>query len=537
MTENDEPEVARLSWRDQWAILVRRRWWLMGPLFVCVLGGFAVARWWPRLYRSEALILIEQPQVPAPVSAPYVTPSATADAQDWLQAMTQVILSRTLLTRLIEQFDLYPRDRAHMTIDDLVGKMQKEIKIDPVADALHPGRLTAFKISFAAGSPILAQQVTSQLTSVLIEGNRGDRIPGSGGTTDLLDKQLEEARKDLDEKEQQQRQFKMQHGGELPEQEQSNLQILNSLETQLQSTTDALTRAQRDKTYLESVRNSDLAAQQKAAQVNPQASAGGSQTAGTNDDAPLRRLRDELTELEAKYTPQHPDVLRVKQEIADLESRKQHVASPSPSQAPTLNVNADQPKSPAVIEIESRLKANAVEVAGYRKELTDLQHRITDLQSRLSLAPAREQQLSEVEGDYDKARDYYQSLLTKKSESEVAINLQKRQQGQPLRVVDAASRPDKPSEPDVTLIALASWVAGLGLGIGLMALREGAQGALISEADVSHCTHLPVLVCIPVLRSPRQRAIRRWLRALEVCAVAVLVLGSVGSGIYMYLAS
>ncbi len=531
MIVNDEPEVVRLGWRDHWAILVRRRWWLMGPLFVCGLGGFAVARLWPRLYRSEALILVEQQTVPAQ----YITPNVTTDAQDRLRSMTQQILSRTRLTRLIEQFNLYPRDRAHMIMDDLVEKMRKEIKIDP-GKAGRSGQLTAFTISFAAESPRLAQQITDQLTSILLEQSKAGPGQASEGTTSFLENQLEEARKDLDEKEQRQRQFKMQYLGELPEQEQSNLQILNSLETQLHSTSDALTRAQQDRIYLESARNEHVAAPQKTAQSSAQASAdGGSQTAAA--DAALSNLREQLTQLEAKYTPQHPDIIRLKDEIAEWESLKEHVDVPPASAAPSPNSASDQPKGQASIEIESRLKGNATEIAGYRKDMADLQHRITDLQSRLSLTPVREQQLSEVDRDYENARASYQSLLSKKLESELATNLEKRQQGQQLRVLDAASLPRKASEPNPTLVSISGWLVGLGLGIGLMVVRERMLGVLVSEADVNSCTHLPVLVRIPVLRSQREHATRRWLRALEVCAVAVLILGSVGSGIYMYLAS
>jgi polysaccharide biosynthesis transport protein len=533
MMAREEPEVMRLGWRDHWAILVRRRWWLMGPLFVCGLTGFAVARVWPRLYRSEAMILVEQPQV----REQSVTTNVAADAQDRLQSMTQEVLSRTRLSRLIEQFNLYPRDRTHMIMDDLVDKMRKRINIDPVGVA-GPGQPTAFTISFTAESPRLAQQVTEKLTSVLIEQNMADRTQASEGTPSFLEKQLEEARKDLDEKEQRQRQFKMQYLGELPEQAQSNSQILNSLETQLHSTSDALARAQQDKMYLESVRNEYLAAQQKAAQSSAQATTANSGvgTAGAADTA-LRNLRDQLTQLEAKYTPQHPDIVRLKKEIEEWESLKQNVQNAKNTGTPSSNVDSDQPKAQALIEIESRLKANATEIAGYRKDMADLRQRITELQARLSLTPVREQQLEDVGRDYENARTYYQSLLNKKLESELATNLQNRRQGQQLRVLDAANLPQRPSEPNVTLIAVAGWIMGLGLGVGLIVLRESTPGVLASEADISNRTGLPVLVRIPVLRSPREQAARRWRGALEVCAVAALILGSVGSGIYIYLAS
>jgi polysaccharide biosynthesis transport protein len=534
MIATGELEVVRRGWRDHWANLVRRRWWLMGPLFVCGLAGFAVARFWPRLYRSEALILADQPQV----SEQYGNPNPATDTPDRLQLITQETLSRTRLTPLIERFNLYPRDRNHMTMDELVDRMRKQIKIDSVQTAGGMGHLTTFSISFAAESPRLAQQVTEQLTSVLMEQNIADRTQASEGTAGILEKQLEDAREDLDEKGKRQRQFKTQYLGELPEQQQSNLQILNSLESQLHSASEALSQVQQDKVYLESARSEDVAAQQKAVQSSAQASlADGSQTPGTADVA-LRSLREQLTQLEAKYTPQHPDIIRLKKEIAEWESRKQHVDSPSApaSGAPSSNSGSDQTKGQASIEIDSRLKANAIEIAGYRKDIADLQHRIAGLQSRLSLTPVREQQLSEVDRDYESARTLYQSLLNKKLESELATNSEKRRRGEQLRVLDPASLPGKPSRPDVTLTSIAGWLAGLGLGIGLMSLRVSTLGVLVNEADVSNCTHLPVLVRIPVLRSQREQTTRRWLRALEISVVAVLILGSVGSGIYMYLA-
>jgi len=519
------------GWRHSWAILVRRRWWLMGPLFLCGLAGFVLAHKWPRLYRSEALILVEQPAVPEQP----VTPNLTADAKDRLQTWTQLILSRTRLARLVEQFNPYPRERSRKAMDDLVDKMLSEIKIEPVRAPGGGGEPTAFTVSFAAENPRVAQQVTDQLTSILMEQNMSDRAQGSEDTANLLEKQIEEARQDLEETEQRQREYKVSSLGELPEQEQSNSQILGSLETQLRTASDALARAEQQKIYLESLRNEYLASQQKVAPTGEVAPGAAAAPAAGTADLALRNLRDQLTQLEAKYTPQHPDVIRVKREISQWESLKQQMdAAASDSANPKPRADTGATNGQAMIEIDAGLKASAAEIAGYRKDVAELRQRIDGLQSRLKLTPVREEHLTEVNQAYEQARDHYQSLLAKQLEWQLAAHPERSQRGEQLRVLDPASLPQRPSEPDQGLITLAGWSVGLGLGIILMVLREGALGVLSNETDVGTCTRLPVLVRIPVLRSPGEQARRNWLRALEVSAVAVLVLASIGTSVYTY---
>src|SRR5580700_3196544 len=126
MEDTFEPNPVRGL--DYWAMVLRRRWWLMGPLFVCGFVAFGVAHFWPEKYRSEALILVEQQKVPEL----YVTPNVVTDLQDRLQSMTQQILSRTRLQKFIEQFNLYGDSRQHTNIDEVVDQMRKDIRIELV---------------------------------------------------------------------------------------------------------------------------------------------------------------------------------------------------------------------------------------------------------------------------------------------------------------------------------------------------------------------------------------------------------------------
>jgi polysaccharide chain length determinant protein (PEP-CTERM system associated) len=519
-----------IAWQNYWKALVRHRWWLLGPLFGFGLLGFVLASLWPRLYRSEALILVEQQKVPEQ----YVTPNISTDVQTRLQGMTQTILSRTRLQRLIEQFNLYPRERAHLIIDDVVDKMRAAIKIEPVKTSGHEGQLTAFVISYAADNPRVAQQITNQLTSAFIEENLQDRTEASERTTQFLDQQVDSAQKDLAEKEQRLREYKMRYLGELPEQEQSNLQILSSLETQLHADSDALARAEQQRIYLESVR-SEYSAHEK---VNvPTSSGGGAQASGpSSSDLALKTLRAELADAEAKYTPQHPDVVRLKGEIAKWESLKKKVDADPASSAHSASSAADAGTAPtAMIEIEGRLKAVQAETAGYKREIADLQARIQASQSHLSLTPVREQELSTVTRGYENSRNNYQSLLARKLSSELATNLERRQQGEQFHILDPASLPQKPNEPNQVAIVMAGWAIGLVGGIALVTLKETTKRTLGNEQDVAQLTQLPILVRIPVLRSPAEDARQRWRTIVEGAVLMVLFLISAGTGIYTYL--
>src|SRR5216684_9132983 len=209
-------------------------------------------------------------------------------------------------------------------MDDVVDKMRDDILIDLVKPPRGRESTNAFRIYYSSGNPHVAQQVTSELTSLFIDESLEERTQQSVSTTEFLEHQLEQARKDLAEQEEHLRVYKTSYLGELPQQEQSNLQILRGLEAQLYSLSDALGRAEQQKIYLESLRTEYLAMHQSlgAADGNSQA------PSSTVADLALRDLRKQLAEAEAKYTPRHPDVLKLQQQINQWEALKQNVETP-----------------------------------------------------------------------------------------------------------------------------------------------------------------------------------------------------------------
>jgi len=515
---NDLYEQKPIDWREWAKLLARRRWWLLGPFFAVSLLSVIVVQLWPQLYRSEALILVEEQKVPEQ----YVTPNVVADPQDRLQSMTQQILSRTRLRRLIDQFNLYAGERSRRTMDELIDKMRTRIRIELVQAPGRGADLTAFRIYFSAESPSLAQNVTNEITSLFIEENLRARAQQSIGTTDFLTNQLEQARKDLAEQEERQRQYKMRYLGQLPEQQQSNLQILSSLEAQLRANTDALERAEQQKVYLESLRS-----EYQALRRDPDAG----QLANSPAALTVEETRRQLTEMEAKYTARHPDVVRLRRQLASQEAGKD--AADAAGSGGRFRQGATAVSD---IEAQSRLKAITAEIESRKKDTDELRRRIREFQGRLDMTPVREQQLAEVTRSYENSRQYYQSLLQKKLQSELATNLEKRQQGEQFRILDPATLPLKPSQPNRLSIVLVGWLLGLCIGIGALVARELTDGAIRSERDVSAAVKMPVLIHIPLLHTPAAEARQRVRRLAELAGIAAGFALCAVVGIHTYLA-
>src|SRR6202030_1882475 len=168
MFDDDSRDQEQPSLAEYWAIARRRRWWIVGPCFILWAAVWIVGWLLPTTYQSDALILVEQQRVPEQ----YVVPNVAVGLQNRLQSMTQQILSRTRLQATIDRFHLYPRRtglQGLLASGDPVEQMRKDIQIDLVQPPGHPNELTAFKIRYSTGSPELAQEVNTELTSLFIE--------------------------------------------------------------------------------------------------------------------------------------------------------------------------------------------------------------------------------------------------------------------------------------------------------------------------------------------------------------------------------
>src|ERR1700694_1569511 len=533
---DDLQDQAQRSMADYWAIAVRRRWWILLPLFLCWATVWSAGWLLPSTYQSDALILVEQQKVPEQ----YVVRNVTMGLQDRLQSMTQQILSRTRLQTTIDRFHLYPRRtglQGLLASGDPVEQMRKDIQIDLVQPPGHPNELTAFKIRYSTGSPELAQQVNSELTSLFIVENLTSQQQRSENTTAFLQNELTEARAKLEEQEAKVRAFKAQHLGDLPSQLETNVQILSGLQGQLQNTQRALDGAKQQKLYLESLLQQYRSMQ--AGQTTPDSSTTPPDTLGKQ----LQDLHRRLAEARSLYTDNYPDVVALKDEIAKTEKLKKQIEDEIASNKET-DEQADDSKSPegsqpgtptTMMQIQSQLKANQLEIQNYQAREKTLEAQISMYQARLNLTPATEQQMAEISRGYEESKSNYNSLLQKQMQSQLATSLEKRQQGETFRLIDPASLPDKPSAPNHLLVSLGGLAAGLAIGFGLTALLEIINVRVWHEGDLEGLVPVRVLVGIPHLGTPgEQRRVANMLWMERGAAAAMFILMLAGN-VYVFL--
>lgn len=531
-----EPPAAR-GWEDYWSVAVRRRWWIALPAFLCWSAVWTVSWLVPSIYESDALILVEQQKVPDQ----YVLSNVTTDLQDRLQSITQQILSRTRLERTIDRFHLYPRAHGLAVLagrHDAVDEMRDDIRVELVRAPGHPGEFTAFKMHYSAATPALAQEVNEELTSLFVHENAEAQAQISAETTDFLESQLAGARVKMEEQEAKVAAFKEQHLGDLPSQMESNVQILAGVQAQLQNTAQALDAARQHNLYLQS-----LLRQVQTAQAGGLGDAfAGGPSAAAEKTLTEERLR--LEDLKSRYTDDFPDIIRLKQKIAETERLTKELDGESAAgtaagnAAPTgSSAGAAGPRGSSILAMEllSQLQANQLEIQNNEQREKDLESQISAYRLRLNLTPETEQQLTAISRGYEESKSNYNSLLQKQMQSQLASSLEERQKGQQFRIVDPPSLPRKPAGPNRLRFSLGGLAAGLALGLGLAACLEFSNVRIRREQDLEGIVPAAILGGIPHLTTPveiRARA-ARW--RIELAAGAgALILVALGN-LYIFL--
>ena len=508
----DETSSKGFDLQHYLGIVRRRHLQFLVPVFLGWALVWGVSWVLPPRYQSTTLILVEQPTMPRD----YVTPNVNDNLQERMQSITQQILSRTRLLHIIDQLSLYGDGRSQPSPDQKVDRMRKDIDIELVRDARN--QITAFNVSYSSGDPRQAQQVTSELTNLFINENLEVRQQQSEDTTKFRESHMEAARRVLADQEDKIREFKALHPGELPAQVGSNLQILAGLQSQLQSEEDSLNAAKQQRTYLETLVNQYRSLQ------------GTSKTAGSapvglpavNEE--LEKLRAQLADLSSRYTDRHPDVRKLKQQIAETEATRDRIiadlkAKDSVSADPnTANVTADVPEvrdpSSPMAQLQGQLQSNRVEIASRERAVTDLKAKVVDYQARLNQEPVREQQLADLTRGYEQSKANYDDLLKKKNESAMATSMELLQQGERFRIIDPPSLPVKPEFPN----RLKFCGSGLGIGLALGAVVVGASEAMddriYDEKELQELLPIVVISEIPSIAAPsdeRRERRRLWL--------------------------
>jgi len=457
----------------------------------------------------------------------YVTPNVVDDLQAQVQSISQQILSRTRLLHIIDELGLYPKERSHLTPDDLAERMRRDITIELVKGEQH--QVTSFNIIYSSHDPHIAQQVTEELTDLFINENEQLRQQESGDVTKFLETQVEAARQSLAEQEEKVKQFKEQHLGTLPTQLGSNLQILTGLQSQLQNQEDSLNSARQQNAYLQS-----LLQQSRAFQRTPK-SGDGAPVGLPALDQELDKLKAQLADLSSHYTDRHPDVRKLKEQIAETEKMRDQAladlkaASTSSANKTSSTDDMNSADGAATIQLQSQLKANQIEIANRERDIAALNAKINDYQGRLNEEPVREQQFLDLTRGYDQQKANYDELLKKKNSSQMATSVELLQQGEHFRMIDPPSLPLKPDFPKRMQLC------GIGLGVGvvlggvLAGAAEFLDDRVYDEKELKNLLPMTVISEIPAITNTEEE--RRQEKRLRLSwAASGLVLATILAG-------
>ncbi len=498
------PEIVlQIVWRHKWRIIL--------PFLVIATAASLITYHLPNLYRSDTLILV----VPQRVPESYVRSTVTTRIEDRLQAISQQILSRTRLERIIQDFNLYADRRKTDLMEDVVDRMRKDIDLEVVKG-------DAFRISYTASEPRTAMRVTERLASFFIDESLRDREALAEGTNQFLESQLEEARRKLIENEKRLEEYRRKNDGQLPTQTDANMQGVHNSEMQLQALLDSLNRDRDRRQVLERlVADSSTPDSSDSFSLRPVAPEDPAAASATEQ---LRIAQLNLQAMLGRLTPKHPEVLRMKRAIAELQRRVDTESGERP-------VSADPPASAAEKARRARLDESKAEMVNLERDIASktaeekrLRVVLAEYQRRLEAAPTRESELTELTRDYSTIQASYQSLLAKKQESQIAANLERRQIGEQFKVLDPARLPEKPSSPDRPKLYLLGLAIALAAGAAWAAAAEYFDRALRSEEDVRLVLNIPVLATFPNIR-PSSRPKRRPV-AGPVRAASVLLTGA-----------
>jgi protein tyrosine kinase modulator len=488
-----------LGMEDYLAIARRRITLVAVPALVAPLLGFLVSFALTPKYTSRSLLLVEGQVVPTG----YVKPIVTERVSDRMTTLQQNVLSRSRLQPLVARLGLVRKGKS---ADAVIDQIRNNVNVteaelgksseSPTApyEKKGPGGtadVSGFHVSYSTDNPRDAQQVCAEITSMILAENLEVREQVARSTTEFLSRQLDQAKHNLDDMDAKLAQFKIQHFGRMPGDMEANFRILAIMNSQIDASTQNISRLQQEKTHTETILEQQLEAW-KTAQAAP--------TYPTLRQQ-LLRLQNELVVLQIRYTDDFPDVIKTKHQIEQLQAKLKEINTEADSsdalQEATVPRGGTKLEPPQIMALREQIYRNDKAIDHATEAQKKLEQRIDTFQSRFSADPEIEEEWKQLTRDTSTAHGIYNELLTNKSTAEISTEMEHNQEGEQLKLLDPASLPGAPSFPVRGMFALYGLAAGLGVGVSIALWLELQDKAIRNEGDVLAALELPMLGSVP----------------------------------------
>jgi polysaccharide biosynthesis transport protein len=496
ITQSEDPTVA-----DILQIFKRRKWSLVLPALLILLVTAAVALTLSPVYRSTATILIEEQEIPAE----FVRTTVTSFAAERIQMIKQRITSFSRLNELINHYQLYPERRAAWTAEQIVAKMRNDIRVQPVSMEVQDPRTgrsatatIAFTLAYEGKNPETVLQVANTLTSLFLSENQQVRERQTAETSMFLEVEMNRVKKELAALDSQIATFKEAHMNQLPELLQTNLEGKARTEREIDRLRDQIHSLKDRESFLQS---------QIATLSN---------NFGNEDRRRLEELKIQLVNLSTRFSDEHPDVIKIRREIADMERQvsRARTGKDGMSESASFTLDFD---NPAHVALSNQIASTGFEIESLNRQVNGLEQTAAQYRHRLQATPQVEQAYNALMGERQNTQAKYNDLMAKYMESQVAHGLEKERKGERFTIIDPARFPDRPVKPNRVVILLIGFVLAITSGVGVVAIREYADNSVRDINRLGRAFPLPVLAAIPCLETQEDKIRRRW-RIAALCA-------------------
>lgn len=549
---------------DYLALLRRRRTLIVAVAGAILAVGAALAVLLPPVYRSTATILIEEQEIP-----PDLVRSAIATYADQrIETIKQQVLSRSTLWHIVEQYDLYKDLRRRNPTEEVLGRFTKDIQIDVINVKVidkrtqNPTQATiAFTLAYDGETPELAQKVANELTSLFLSQNLKTRERHAQETTAFLKRESENLARHIQELEEKIAAVKRRAEGALPELVQLNMQLLNQVQREVIDMDREIRGLKERKTYLEG----ELATLKPH---TPIISAGGERLLDTGER--LKALRAQYASLSAYLSPEHPDIIKIKQEMASLEKEagevdgrdelskrllgeraalaeaRERLGESHPDVVQAHNVVASlqrelqaatehaarpprvKPENPAYINIQSQLASATASLEALHAARVDLKRRLADYTKRLEMTPTVEPEYLDLVRDRENSVRKHQEITSRLMEAQVSAELEVQRKGERFSLIDPPELPEKPDRPNRWAILLLSALLAIVGGIGIGVATDNADRTIYTAEQLGRAMRQVPLAVIPYVPSEEDLArLTRFRAAWGLAGLGVLLAGAV----------
>ena len=505
---------------------------------------------WPKTYRSQAIILIEQQDIPTDL----VQTTITSYAQQRIEEIKQRIMTIGNIIGIVEEFELYTeRELERITRTEIAEDFRSAVSIKPIsAEVVDPrsGRpslaIIAFSLSFDGEVPSKVQKITNEITTLYLDENLKDRTAQTKSTSDFLTAESEVLSGQLEDLDEKIAYFKESNKGALPEQNQFNLSVVDRTELQINDLDFQIKELQKRKIQLEG----DLT------QISPSAPtmlSNGQMVLGEADR--LKALQSQIRQYESVYHPEHPSLQRLRREIntlldggggfdqhkemteqlrverdvlAGLESKytanhsevlqsKRVISSLEASLSEGIQTDAQlTPDNPAYLVLRSRLNATNEDIRNNSEKIKALREKVERYEGYLSRAPQIEKEYQYLLRDYQNTRMKYQEIRAKKMSADLAQNLESERKGERFTLIQPPELPIDPVSPNRTAMVFLAVILGLGVGLGVVIMLEALSAAVFGAAEVTVLTGIAPLAIIGYMETQEEEGHHNRKRILIV---------------------